>query len=170
MKLYDQAIKEAFKRRSFAIELEEEIWQSEEVLSPWTANRDQVWGQPRLLNDLLDLSHFKIVQGNLDISESQVWPGGAIEMIALLYKICFRVEQISGEPRNYVRQNITPGHMVNQVWEYLQVGNPELRKEFIPDQSGHTHSGQVITAKIKTMKVWQHLSFQVFQKRWIRYE
>jgi hypothetical protein len=108
-----------------------------------------------------------MVQENLDISESQVWPGGEIEVITLLYKICFRVEQVSGGPRDYVCQNITPGHMVNQVWEYLQGDNPELRKEFILDQSGYTHSGQVITAKIRMTKVWQHVSFQVFQMRWI---
>jgi hypothetical protein len=90
-----------------------------------------------------------VVQGNLDISGIQVWPGGAIELIALLFRICFRVEQVSGENRDYICQNITPGHTVNQVWEYLQTENPELRKEFIPDQTGLAHSGQVIVANDK---------------------
>jgi hypothetical protein len=168
--LYDTATKEAFRRRSFSIELEGEIWQSGEILSPWAASRDQVWAQLRFSKGLPDLSHFKIVQGNLDISGSQIWPGGAIEMIAMLYKIYFRVEQISGEPRDYIYPNITPRHMVNQVWEYLQGENPELRREFILDQTGFTHSGQVITAKIQTMKAWQNQSFPVIHKRWIRYE
>jgi hypothetical protein len=75
--------------------------------------------------------------------------GAAIEMIALLYKICFRVEQVSGEFKDYIFQNITPGHTTHPVWDYLKGENPELRREFIPDQTGSTHSGQVITANIQ---------------------
>jgi hypothetical protein len=41
-KLYDTATKEAFKRRSLTIELEEGISQTGEILSPWRASRDQV--------------------------------------------------------------------------------------------------------------------------------
>jgi hypothetical protein len=75
------------------------------------------------------------------------------------------VEQISGEFRDYICQTITPRHIGNQVWQYLQVENPELRKEFILNQTGPTQSGQVITAKSQASKVWQNVSFQVFQKR-----
>jgi hypothetical protein len=108
--------------------------------------------------------------GDLDISRNQVWPNGAIELIALLYKVCFRVEQMSGEFKVYICQYFTPGHMIGTVWEHLQRENPELRKEFILDQTGPTHSGQVITATIQRIEVWQNVYFQVFQNGWIRYE
>jgi hypothetical protein len=62
------------------------------------------------LRDLPDLGHFKVVQGKLDISRIQVWSNGAIELIALLYRVCFRVEHMSGEFNEYSYQNITPGH------------------------------------------------------------
>jgi hypothetical protein len=45
-----------------------------------------------------------------------------------------------------------------------------LRKEFVLDQKGFTHSGQVITATFEGKRVWQKVYFQVFQRRWIRYE
>jgi hypothetical protein len=67
-KLYESATKEPFRRRSSTIELEDGIWQSGEVLSPMGANREQVWRQLRLLEDLPELAHFKIVHGNLDIT------------------------------------------------------------------------------------------------------
>jgi hypothetical protein len=95
------------------------------------------------------------VQGHLDISNVQIWPNGAIEMIALLYKVSFNVEQISGEFRNYVCPNVTPGHTVETVWEHLQRENPDLRKEFVLDQSGFAHSGQVITVTFERKNVWQ---------------
>jgi hypothetical protein len=126
--------------------------------------------QLREVKSLPDLSHFKIVQGRLDISATQVWPSGAIEMVALLYKVCFRVEQISGEPKEYICQNITPGHTVEAVWGHLIRESPDLRGEFNINQTGLTHSGQVIVAEIQKTKVWQNVCFQVFQKRWIRYE
>jgi hypothetical protein len=163
------AKKEASRLRSFIIELDGENWQSEEVLSSWRAGRDRVWAQLRERRELPDLGRFKIVQGHLDISSCQIWPQGAIEMIALLYKVSFNVEQISGEFRNYACQNITPGHTVETVWEHLQRANPELRKAFTLDQTGFTHSGQGITAVFQRGKVWQGVHFQVFQKRWIRY-
>jgi hypothetical protein len=118
-KLYDTATKEALKRRSFVIELEDGNWQSGEVLSPWRASRDHVWAQLRLLRSLPDLSHFRVVRGRLDISGIQVGPSGAIKMVASLYRVCFRVEQISGEFKEYICQNITPGHAVETVWEHL---------------------------------------------------
>jgi hypothetical protein len=97
---YDGAKKEPLRRRTFIIELEEGNWQSGEVLSPYRAGRDRVWAQLRERRDLPDLGKFQIVQGNLDISNIQIWPNGAIEMVALLYKITFNVAQISEEFRS----------------------------------------------------------------------
>jgi hypothetical protein len=94
------------------------------------ANREQVWELLRLLKDLPEPAHRKIVQGILDITGIQVWPGRAIELVALLFRIGFRVEQISGEFPEYMCPNITPGHTVEQDGDYLQVENPELRREF----------------------------------------
>jgi hypothetical protein len=167
-RIYDGAKKEAWRRRSFIVELDGENWQSGEVLSPWRAGRDRVWAQLRERRELPDLGRFKIVPGNLDISSSQIWPNGAIEMIALLYKVSFDVAQISGEFRNYVCQNITPGHTIETVWEHLQRENPELRKAYTLDQAGFTDSGQAMTATFQGGRVWQGVYFQVFQKRWIR--
>jgi hypothetical protein len=91
-------------------------------------------------------------------------------MIAGLYRICFRAEQVSGEFKEIICQNITPGHTVETAWAHLQRENPELRGAFNLDKSGLTHSGLVITAEIQKTRVWQKVYFQVFQKRWIRYE
>jgi hypothetical protein len=122
------------------------------------------------MKGLPDLAYFKPVQGNLDISNIQIWPGGAIELVALLFKVCVRVEQMSGEFREYITPNITPGHTVDQVWQHLSMENPELRKEFTIEPAGFVHSGQVIIAKIQRKRIWLHAYFQVIPKRWIRYE
>jgi hypothetical protein len=71
--------------------------------------------------------------------------------------------------RSYTYPNSTPRHTVEAIWNCLQQGNPELRKAYTLDQSGFTHSGQVITATFQGERVWQGVYFQVFQKRWIHY-
>jgi hypothetical protein len=43
-------------------------------------------------------------------------------------------------------------------------------KAYALDQRGFTHSGQTVTATFQRETVWQNLYFQVFQKRWIKYE
>jgi hypothetical protein len=81
---FGSAKEAAWRQRTFIIGSEEGNWQSREVLSPYMATRDQVWAQLRERHDLLDLDKFQIVQGNPDITNIQMWPSGAIEMVALL--------------------------------------------------------------------------------------
>jgi hypothetical protein len=121
------------------------------------------------MRDLPDLAYFKPVQGNLDISSIQIWPGGAIELTQL-FKVCVRVEQMTGEFKEYIAPNVTPGHTVEQVWQFLGMENSELRKDFTIEPAGYVHSARVITAKIQRKRIWQHVYFQVIHRRKIRYE
>jgi hypothetical protein len=132
--------------------------------------RDQVWAQLREIRDLPELSHFRIVQGNQDLSSSQNWPTGTIELAALLFGIKFEVRQVLGDTRSYRAENVTPGHTAKQVWGYLCVQNPDLQEEMILDHSGLVHPGLTIRAAIKRTRVCQTVTSQVIRPREICYE
>jgi hypothetical protein len=93
------------------------------------------------MRELPELGHFKPVQGNLDLSSIQIWPSGAIELVALLFKVCFRVEQMTGGFKDYITPDVTPGHSRASL---------ELSSRGEPGTEEGVHSGIIRTNAFRT--------------------
>jgi hypothetical protein len=97
-------------RRNFFINLTEDMWQSGQVVSLASENRDRAWDQLREMRDLPDLTHLMVVQRRLDISQLQKWPAGSIDLSELLFAIDFKAEQVTKGWKEYRLENLTPKH------------------------------------------------------------
>jgi hypothetical protein len=112
------------------------------------------------MQNLPDLSHFKVISGSLDISQLQKWPAGHIGLLALLFPVDFKAEHPVEGWKEYRLENLTPERITAQAWHLLKMQNPEL--------NDREDTRFAFVGKLK--RVIETVAFQVFGKREIRYE
>jgi hypothetical protein len=145
------------------------MWHAGEIVTEATADRNRVWEQLRERKDLQDLTHFKVVQGDQDLSHLQRWPLGTIGLWALLFTVDFRVEFMEGRIV-YKSAEITPEHQVQQVWNVLCTENPEIQGERTFGFHGKVRPGLTVRAEIRRGRVFQTVTFQLINRRELVYE
>jgi hypothetical protein len=115
-----------FVRRHFLIYADEEPWATDEIVSPSTWAKPQIWEHLRFLEPLPDISQFQVIQDELDISALDNLPPGNFTIRLQVFAVQWEIEMPSGIFGSLTLQGMAARHSVQDAWQLLHHDNPRL--------------------------------------------
>jgi hypothetical protein len=150
-----------YYRRNFSIFLEEEPWNSGEVLTLASMDQNEVWDQLRRMHDLPDLSHFKTATGDVGVTGLQKWPAGSFRIFPVVFSVEFEVEVPTGRSTTLNSDNMTAGHAVEQAWEMLRMQTVGMYEHATFTYRGYLQPGLKIQAEVRRERVQLTVVFEI---------
>jgi hypothetical protein len=156
----------SYRPRTFQIYVDEEEWNTGEILSLSTWDRDRVWAQLSDIRSLPHPSQFLFKTKESKEIPGKVLPPGGIIAARIKFPITWRIETL---PNTIIQDNLTAADTVQDAWAKLRTTIPGLFEDAIFNFSGNVRPNLTITAEVFREMIRTTISFEVVDKGWICY-
>jgi hypothetical protein len=158
---------QAFMSRTFKIIVEEDEWNTGEVLSPQPWGREEIWTQLSSLRPLPHFSqfHFSYSAGEIPKTSRTLLPGH-ITAVRIRFPIRWRLELFTEE---VVQENMHAGLSIQDAWERLHHQVPRLYPHATFNYAGMAQPNLIASAEVLRENVTVTISFEVKDNGWIEY-
>jgi hypothetical protein len=148
---------QAFISRTFLIIVEEDEWNTWEVLPPQPWGREEIWAQLSSLHPLPHFSqfHFSYSAGEIP-GASRTLPPGHITVVRIRFPIKWRLELFTEE---VTQENMHAGMSIQDAWDRLHHQIPRLYSHATFNYAGMVQPGLVASAEVLRENVKVTISF-----------
>jgi hypothetical protein len=120
---------------------------------------------PVAFRTLPDITHFRIVQENLDITALPRWTAGQIMMFLLKFPVTFEVEKVEGGVEILTLADMTAEHTVEDARRLLHYTAPRPYQSATLNYTEKVPPGLIVRADSQREQVTVAVIFQLIERR-----
>jgi hypothetical protein len=95
--------------------MEEEPWASGEIIPPNTHDRIQIWEQLGRHRTPPNITHFRIIQGDLEITALTRCPKRQITLFPKKFPVSFKIELVEGRTATHIVPGMPAEHIFKEA-------------------------------------------------------
>jgi hypothetical protein len=159
----------SLSKRFFRIAIDDsETWETGEILSVESWDKDRIWAQlTELRPGLSHHSQFLFHHSTGEIPRlSTKLPLGMITVVRIKFRVTWRIEMCT---EDIVQQDMHAGFTVQTAWERLHTQAPRLFQNATFNYAGLLQPGLIIQADVMREQVTVSINFEVQDRGWIEY-
>jgi hypothetical protein len=156
-----------YHSRTFKIIVNEDVWETGEILSPASRERDAIWDQLSEIRALPHYSQFSFSYDHGEISAtSRRLPPGHIDVVRIKFPVRWHLELFD---EDFIQSNMHAGQTIQEAWTLLHNELPRLYQYASFNYAGFLQPNLTVTAEVIREDVRISFSFEVKDNGWITY-